>query len=144
MEDLELNNKRVVIRVDLNVPIENGKIQNDSRIRAILPTIQMALEKNASIILLSHLGQPKDYQYSEQLSLKPVALHLEKLLQHPVRFEKNGLEGIKIAPGEIVLCENVRFNRGEMENDSMLAKKMADLGDIFIMDAFGTAHRAQA
>jgi phosphoglycerate kinase len=140
----KLDNKRVIIRVDLNVPIQNSQVQNDSRIRAILPTLKMALSNNARIILLSHLGQPKTGDHSEAFSLKPVAERLEKLLKHPIRFEKNWLEGIEIAPKEIVLCENVRFNPGEMENDPTLAKKMAALGDIFIMDAFGTAHRAQA
>lgn len=144
IEDLSLDNKRVIIRVDLNVPIENGKVQNDSRILAILPTLKMALEKNARIILLSHLGQPTVGQYSEKFSLKPVATRLQELLQYPVRFEKNWLEGIHLSPKEIVLCENVRFNPGEMENDKTLAKKMAELCDVFIMDAFATAHRAQA
>lgn len=144
MQDLSLDNKRVIIRVDLNVPIENGKVQNDSRILAILSTLKMALEKNARIILLSHLGQPIAGQYSENFSLKPVAARLQELLQHPVRFEKDWLEGVHLLPKEIVLCENVRFNPGEMENDMNLAKKMANLCDVFIMDAFATAHRAQA
>lgn len=152
MEDLDLTNKRLVIRVDLNVPIKDGEIQEDSRIRAILPTLNMALKNHASIILLSHLGQPKTPQYTESLSLKPVAKYLEKLLDYPIRFENNYLNGIQIEHKkenheknpEIVLCENVRFNVGEMENDPVLAKKMAALGDIFIMDAFATAHRAQA
>lgn len=161
MQDLNLDNKRVVIRVDLNVPMQDGKIQDDTRIKAILPTLQMALEKNARIILLSHLGQPKLEQHakskainpsdtsesseaSEVFSLKPIAKRLEELMQHPIRFEKNYLGGIAVAPKEIVLCENVRFNPGEMENDKGLAKQLAALGDVFIMDAFATAHRAQA
>ncbi len=144
MESLKLDNKTVVIRVDLNVPIQDGLVQDDSRIRAILPTLKMALEKNARIILLSHLGQPTPGQYSEKFSLKPVADHLQRLLRHPIRFEKNWLDGLTLSPKEIVLCENVRFNIGELENDPSLAKKMAALGDVFIMDAFATAHRAQA
>lgn len=150
MQDINLDNKRVVIRVDLNVPIKDGKIQDDTRIKAILPTLKMALEKNARIILLSHLGQPKlkpdpkSSEASEAFSLKPVARRLEELMQYPIRFEKNYLLGVELAPKEIVLCENVRFNPGEMENDAGLAKQLAALGDVFIMDAFATAHRAQA
>lgn len=146
MESLDLNNKRVIIRADLNVPIQHGKVINDSRIRAFLPTLKMAFEKKARIIILSHLGQPKANEPNANsiFSLKPVAEHLEALLHYPIRFEKNWVDGINLAENEIVLCENVRFNAGEIENDPLLAKKMAALGDIFIMDAFGSAHRAHA
>jgi phosphoglycerate kinase len=144
MVDLDLSGKRVLIREDLNVPVKNGKVTSDIRIRASLPTIQKALEGGAAIILLSHLGRPVEGQYSEEASLKPVAEHLSELLDQPVRLEKDWLDGIDIKPGEVVLCENVRFNAGEGKDSDELGKKMAALCDIFVMDAFGTAHRAQA
>jgi phosphoglycerate kinase len=144
MNDLDLNNKRVIIRMDLNVPIEQGRILNDARLKAVLPTLQLGIKKNARMILLSHLGRPKEGESSKEYSLKPVAERLSQLLNYPVRFEDQWLEGINIDSGEIVLCENVRFNVGEEKNDPALAEKLAALGDIFIMDAFGTAHRAQA
>lgn len=144
MTDLDLANKRVLIREDFNVPIENGHVTSDVRIKAALPTIQAALKQNAAVILLSHLGRPKEGQFAVEFSLAPVAESLSKLLHHPVRFEKNWLAGVNIKPGEVVLCENVRFNVGEEKNDAALAKKMAELCDVFVMDAFGTAHRAQA
>lgn len=144
MEQLDLRQQRVIIRVDLNVPMENGRILHDARIQAILPTIQLVLKKGAGIILLSHLGQPKEGFDDPRFSLKPIAERLQQLLKQPVRFEKNWLTGVTIKPGEIVLCENVRFNRGESENDPVLAKQMANLGDLFVMDAFAVAHRAQA
>jgi phosphoglycerate kinase len=139
-----LSGKRVLIREDLNVPVKNGKVTSDIRIRASLPTIQKALEGGAAVILLSHLGRPVEGQYSEEASLKPVAEHLSELLDQPVRLEKDWLDGIDIKPGEVVLCENVRFNAGEGKDSDELGKKMAALCDIFVMDAFGTAHRAQA
>lgn len=144
LRDIDLNNKRVMIREDFNVPIEDDKITNDRRIQASLPTIQYALQNNAKVILLSHLGRPKEGEYDSKLSLQPVAEHLSKLLNKPVRFEKNWLDGFEINSGEIVLCENVRFNQGEKKNSPELAKKIAKLCDIFVMDAFGTAHRAEA
>jgi len=145
MLSLDLHNKRVMIREDFNVPLkEDGKITDDTRIRACIPTIKAALKQSAKIILLSHLGRPKEGYPDASLSLLPVARHLEQLLHYPVRFVENWLDGITINPGEIVLCENVRFNIGEETNNENLARKMAALCDIFIMDAFGTAHRAQA
>ncbi|HEV2523675.1 MAG TPA: phosphoglycerate kinase [Gammaproteobacteria bacterium] len=144
LTQLDLNQKRVLIRVDLNVPLQNGKITNDARLKAIIPTLEFALHANARIILLSHLGRPEEGVYTETLSLKPIAEKLSTLMNQPVRFVKDWLQGVAIAPGEIVLCENVRFNVGEKANDLTLAKKMAALCDIFVMDAFATAHRAEA
>lgn len=144
MVDLDLSNKRVLIREDLNVPVKNGKVASDIRIQASLPTIEHALSAGAAVILMSHLGRPEEGVYSEEASMKPVAEHLQGLLGKPVRLEKDWLDGIEIQPGEVVLCENVRFNKGEGKNSEELGKKMAALCDIFVMDAFGTAHRAQA
>lgn len=144
MVDLDLAGKRVLIRQDLNVPVKNGKVTSDIRIQASVPTIEKALAAGAAVMLLSHLGRPVEGHYDESASLKPVAERLSELLGKPVRLEKNWLEGIDIAPGEVVLCENVRFNVGEEENSDELGKKMAALCDVFVMDAFGTAHRAQA
>ncbi len=144
MTDLELTGKRVLIREDLNVPISDGKVTSDVRIRASLPTITYALEAGAKVMLMSHLGRPKEGQFDPKASMAPIAAHLEKLLGKPVKLIKDWLDGIEIAAGEIVLCENVRFNQGEKKNDDELSKKMAALCDIYVMDAFGTAHRAQA
>jgi phosphoglycerate kinase len=144
MVDLDLNGKRVLIRQDLNVPVKNGKVTSDIRIQASVPTIEVALEKGAAVILLSHLGRPVEGVYDEESSLQPVAERLSSLLNKPVRLEKNWLDGLTIAPGEVVLCENVRFNVGEEKNSDELGQKMAKLCDVFVMDAFGTAHRAQA
>jgi len=144
MDELDLTGKRVMIREDFNVPLDAGKVTSDARIRAALPTIQMALDGGAALILLSHLGRPVEGQYNEVFSMAPVAEHLSGLLGKPVRLQKNWLNGFDIEPGEVVLCENVRFNPGEKGNDEALAKTMASLCDIFVMDAFGTAHRAQA
>ena len=144
MVDLDLSGKRVLIRQDLNVPVKNGVVTSDLRIQASVPTIEIALAAGAAVMLLSHLGRPVEGQYGEASSLKPVADQLAKLLGKPVRLEKDWLEGITIAPGEVVLCENVRFNTGEEKNSDVLGQKMAALCDIFVMDAFGTAHRAQA
>ena len=144
MVDLDLSGKRVLIRQDLNVPVKNGKVTSDIRIQASIPTIEKALAAGAAVMLLSHLGRPVEGQYDEASSLKPVAERLSALLGKPVRLEKDWLDGIAIAPGEIVLCENVRFNVGEEKNSDALGKKMAALCDVFVMDAFGTAHRAQA
>ena len=144
MVDLDLSGKRVLIRQDLNVPVKNGKVTSDIRIQASVPTIEKALAAGAAVMLLSHLGRPVEGQYDEASSLKPVAERLSTLLGKPVRLEKDWLDGIVIAPGEVVLCENVRFNTGEEKNSDELGKKMAALCDVFVMDAFGTAHRAQA
>jgi phosphoglycerate kinase len=144
MVDLDLTGKRVLIRQDLNVPVKNGVVTSDLRIQASVPTIEIALAAGAAVMLLSHLGRPVEGQYDEASSLKPVADQLAKLLGKPVRLEKDWLEGITIEPGEVVLCENVRFNNGEEQNSDALGQKMAALCDIFVMDAFGTAHRAQA
>ena len=144
MVDLDLSGKRVLIRQDLNVPVKNGKVTSDIRIQASVPTIEKALAAGAAVMVLSHLGRPVEGQYDEASSLKPVAERLSALLGKPVRLEKDWLDGIVIAPGEVVLCENVRFNVGEEKNSDELGKKMAALCDVFVMDAFGTAHRAQA
>ncbi len=144
MTDLDLAHKRVLIRQDLNVPIQDAKVASDARIRAALPTIQHALAENAKVILLSHLGRPTEGQFEEQFSLAPVARHLEGLLGQPVRLIREWLDGVDVESGEVVLCENVRFNMGEKSDDDALAQKMAKLCDVYVMDAFGTAHRAQA
>ncbi|MFQ5635056.1 MAG: phosphoglycerate kinase [Gammaproteobacteria bacterium] len=144
MSDQLLGGRRAMIRLDLNVPLKNGRVASDTRIRAALPTVRLALEQNAAVILLSHLGRPVEGEYDEQFSLRPVADHLGELLDIPVRLEADWLDGIDVGPGEVVLCENVRFNNGEKSNDETLARQMAGLCDVFVMDAFGTAHRAQA
>lgn len=144
MQDLDLSGKRLLIREDLNVPVKDGKVSSDARIRASLPTIQAALDGGAAVMLMSHLGRPVEGQFDATFSLAPVASHLGELLGRPVRLESDWLDGVELDPGEVVLCENVRFNAGEKKDDESLAKKMAALCDIFVMDAFGTAHRAQA
>lgn len=144
MSELNLTDKRVIIREDFNVPLEHGEITNDRRLVAAVPTIQLALKQNAKIILLSHLGRPIEGEFNSEFSLAPVAEKLSALLQKPVRFISDWLNGIEVQSGQIVLCENVRFNKGEKKNDPALAKKMAALCDIFVMDAFGSAHRAEA
>jgi len=144
MDELDLTGKRVMIREDFNVPLQAGRVTSDARLRAALPTIRMALDRGAAVILLSHLGRPVEGRYKHEFSLAPVAAQLSGLLDRPVRLQKDWLDGIDIQAGEVVLCENVRFNTGEKANDEALAKTMAALCDIFVMDAFGTAHRAQA
>ena len=144
IESLSLDNKRVLIRQDLNVPVRDGKVTSDSRIIASIPTIKYALEQNAAVMLMSHLGRPVEGQYTEEFSLKPVAVRLGELLGREVRLKKDWLDGVEINPGDVILLENVRFNPGEKSDDETLAKSMAALCDIFVMDAFGTAHRAQA
>lgn len=144
LEDLDLQNKRVLIREDFNVPLDKGIIASDARIKAALPTIQYALKKGAAVILLSHLDRPAEGRVTSELSLAPIATRLQELLGQPVRFVANWLEGFEISPGEVVLCENVRFQTGEKKNDPILAKKIAKLADIFVMDAFATAHRIEA
>ncbi len=144
MADLDLAGKRVLIREDLNVPVKDGKVTSDIRIKASIPTIQLALEKGAAVMLMSHLGRPPEGVYDESASLKPVAERLSELLNQPVRLEKDWIDGVEISAGKVVLCENVRFNVGEGKNNDALGQKMAALCDVFVMDAFGTAHRAQA
>jgi phosphoglycerate kinase len=144
MTDLDLAGKRVMIRFDFNVPLEDGKVTSDTRIQAALQTIRHALDAGAAVILLSHLGRPTEGEFEDQFSLAPVARHLSVLLGQEVRLAENWLGGIAVDPGQAVLCENVRFNKGEKANDEGLAQQMAALCDVFVMDAFGTAHRAQA
>ena len=144
MTDLDLRGKRVMIREDLNVPLHDGAVASDTRIRAALPTLHAALAQGAAVIVLSHLGRPKEGVFSDADSLAPVATRLSELLGRTVPLRRDWLQGVDCAPGEIVLCENVRFNVGEKKNDESLAKRMAALCDVFVMDAFGTAHRAEA
>jgi phosphoglycerate kinase len=144
MTDTDLRNKRVLIREDLNVPVQSGVVTSDARIRAALPTIRYALDQNAKVLILSHLGRPEEGRYDESLSLAPVAVRLSELLGKPVPLRKDWLDGVDCQPGSAVLCENVRFNKGEKKDDEKLARKMAELCDVFVMDAFGTAHRAEA
>ncbi len=144
MTDLNLKDKRVLIREDLNVPVKNGKVTSDIRIQASLPTIKAAMNAGAKVIVMSHLGRPTEGEYNEEFSMKPVADHLSKLLGKEVRLVKDWLNGVEVASGEVVICENVRFNPGEKKNKDDVSKKMAALCDIFVMDAFGTAHRAEA
>jgi len=144
LQDQDIAGKRVLIRQDLNVPIKDAQISNDARIRASLPTIKLALEKGAKVMLMSHLGRPSEGEYDEQYSLQPVAIHLQELLGSPVRLVRDWVDGVDVTDGEVVLCENVRFNAGEKANDDALAQKLAQLCDVYVMDAFGTAHRAHA
>lgn len=146
MADLDLAGKRVLIRQDLNVPLKSGVVADGTRILASLPTIKLALEKGAKVMIMSHLGRPIEGEYEHKYSLAPVANFLSALLEIPVRLEQNWLEPefIPVEAGEVVLCENVRFNIGEKANDDALAKRMAKMCDVFVMDAFGTAHRAHA
>ena len=144
MTDLDLTGKRVLIRQDLNVPIREGVVTSDTRIRAALPGIEFALAAGAKVIVMSHLGRPTEGEYDQQYSMAPVAKHLGELLGQPVRLEQSWTNGLEQANGELVMLENVRFNPGEKKNDHTLAKGYARLCDIFVMDAFGTAHRAQA
>ena len=143
MTDLDLTNQRVLIREDLNVPVKDGVVHSDARIVAALPTIRLALEKGAAVMVCSHLGRPDEGQFSEENSLAPVAAYLSKALGRDVPLVRDYLNGVEVAPGEIVLLENVRFNSGEKKNTDELAKQYAALCDVFVMDAFGTAHRAQ-
>ena len=144
MTDQDLASKRVLIREDLNVPIKEGRVASDARIRAALPTIRTGVEAGAKVMLMSHLGRPKEGEFESVYSLAPVAEHLSTLLNQPVRLVPDWLDGVDIEAGEVVLCENVRFNVGEKADDDALSQKMAALCDVFVMDAFGTAHRAQA
>ena len=144
MENRALAGKRVMIREDFNVPVSDGCVTSDARIKAALPTIRLALDKGAAVLLLSHLGRPVEGRFDTQFSLRPVAARLEELLGLDVALKTDWLNGVDVAAGEVVLCENVRFNRGEKSNDPELARTMAGLCDVFVMDAFGTAHRAHA
>ena len=144
MTDLDLRDKRVLIREDLTVPVEGGIISSDARLRAAVPSLRAAVGAGARVIVMSHLGRPKEGEFSAEESLAPVAVRLGELLGHPVRLQREWLDGVECAPGEVVLCENVRFNKGEKKDDEVLARRMAALCDVFVMDAFGTAHRAEA
>lgn len=144
MQDQDLQNKRILIRQDLNVPIKDGKVTSAKRITASLPTIKLALENGAAVMVMSHLGRPTEGQYEEQFSLQPVADYLSEALNQKVLLVKDWLGGVEVKPGQMVLLENVRFNVGEKANDEALSKKIAKLCDIYVMDAFGTAHRKQA
>ncbi|MDE0789297.1 MAG: phosphoglycerate kinase [Woeseiaceae bacterium] len=144
MTDVDLRGKRVLIREDLNVPVADGEISSDARIRAALPTITAALASGAAVMLMSHLGRPAEGAPDEKFSLQPVADRLSKLLDRQVLLKTDWIDGVDLSPGDLVLLENVRFLEGEKACDEALAKKMAALCDVFVMDAFGTAHRAQA
>lgn len=144
MTDLDLNGKRVLIRADLNVPVKDGKVTSDARIRATIPTLKLALEKGAKVMVTSHLGRPTEGEFKPEDSLQPVVDYLNEHLDVPVRLVRDYLNGVEVNAGEIVVLENVRVNKGEKKNDPELGKKYAALCDVFIMDAFGTAHRAQA
>jgi len=145
MTDLDLAGKRVLIREDLNVPVKDGKVTSDKRIRASLPTIEHAMKAGAKVMLMSHLGRPTEGEYAEEFSLQPVAEHLSGLLGKEVKLVKDYLDAApELADGEVVILENVRFNKGEKKNEEGLSKQYAALCDVYVMDAFGTAHRAQA
>ncbi len=144
MSCLDLRGQRVLIREDLNVPIQDGSVTSDARIRAALPTIQAARSALARVMVMSHLGRPEEGKYADQFSLAPVAKRLAQLLGVPVALKRDWLGGVEVGPGEVVLLENVRFNKGEKKDVDDLARRMAALCDIYVMDAFGTAHRAEA
>ena len=144
MQDLDLKGKRVFIRSDLNVPVKNGKVTSDARIRASLPTIELAIKQGAKVMVTSHIGRPTEGEYNPEYSLQPVVDYLKEHVSSPVRLVKDYLDGVEVKEGELVVLENVRFNKGEGKDDEALSKKYAALCDIYVMDAFGTAHRAQA
>mgnify|MGYP004620843103 CR=1 FL=1 len=144
MTDLDLAGKRVFIRADLNVPVKDGKVTSDARIRATIPTLKLALQKGAKVMVTSHLGRPTEGEFTQEDSLQPVVDYLNAHLDVPVRLVRDYLDGVDVKKGEIVVLENVRVNKGEKKNDPELGKKYAALCDVFVMDAFGTAHRAQA
>ena len=144
MTEMDLAGKRVLIREDLNVPVKDGKVTSDARIRAALPTIEQALNAGAKVIVMSHLGRPTEGEFAEEFSMAPVSDHLGGLLGRQVNVVKDWQQGVEVAEGELVLLENVRFNKGEKKDEDELAKAYASLCDVFVMDAFGTAHRAQA
>lgn len=144
MTDLALADQRVLIREDLNVPVKDGKITSDARLKAALPTLKLALEAGAKVMVMSHLGRPTEGEFNSDFSLQPVVDYLAAALNYPVRLVNDYLDGVEVNAGELVIFENIRFNVGEKKNDEALAKKLAALCDVFVMDAFGTAHRAQA
>lgn len=144
MTDLDLAGKKIFIRSDLNVPIKDGKITSDARIRASLPTIKIAFKKGAKVMVTSHLSRPIEGEYNDKYSLKPIVDYLKDKLEHPVRLVTDYLNGVEVSNDELVVLENVRFNKGEKKDDEILSKKYAALCDICVIDAFGTAHRAQA
>ena len=144
MTDLDLSGKRVLIRQDLNVPVADGKVTSDQRITASIPTLKAALEAGAAVMVMSHLGRPTEGEWSEANSLAPVAARLSELMGREVPLVKDYLDGVEVAPGQIVLLENCRMNVGEGKDSEALSRQYADLADVFVMDAFGTAHRAQA
>ncbi|MBN7818340.1 phosphoglycerate kinase [Bowmanella yangjiangensis] len=144
MSDLDLAGKRVLIRQDLNVPVKDGKVTSDARIKASLPTLKMALQAGAKVMVMSHLGRPTEGVVEDEYSLAPVVDYLKSVLQCPVRLAKDYLNGLDVQAGELVVLENVRFNTGEGKDDEQLSRQYAALCDIYVMDAFGTAHRAQA
>ena len=144
MSDLDLNGKRVLIREDLNVPVKYGKVTSDARLKAAVPTIELALKQGAKVMVMSHLGRPEEGVFDQESSMQPVVDYLAQALAASVRLAADYLGGIDVAAGEVVVFENVRFNKGEGKNDDALAQKLAALCDVFVMDAFGTAHRAQA
>ena len=144
MSDLDLNEKKVLIREDLNVPVKEGIITSDQRLQAALPTLEQALSKNAAVMVMSHLGRPQEGEPDPNYSLQPIADYFSQNLSYPVRLVTDYLDGVEATPGELIVLENVRFNEGEKENDPVLAQKLANLCDVFVMDAFGTAHRTQA
>lgn len=144
MSEVDLRDRRVLIREDLNVPVHQGEVASDARIRASLPTIRQALDGGARVMIMSHLGRPEEGVFAEEFSLAPVARRLAELLGRPVPLRRDWLKGVEVAPGEVVLLENVRFNKGEKKDAEGLARQMAALCDVYVMDAFGTAHRAEA
>jgi phosphoglycerate kinase len=144
MSDLNLAGKRVFIRADLNVPIQDGKITEDTRIRASVPAIELALKQGAAVMVTSHLGRPEEGVFSEENSLAPVAKRLSELLGKPVELKRDWINGVEAKPGQVLLLENCRFNKGEKKNGDELAQKMAKLCDVYVNDAFGTSHRAEA
>ena len=144
IKNVDIANKRVLLRLDLNVPIQDGKIQSDFRIIKSVPTILHLLKNDNSIIILSHLGRPNEGEIIPNLSLKKISQHLSKKLGHEIEFVENWIDGIKIEKNRIIMCENVRFQKGERANDKILSKKIASLGDIFVFDAFGVSHRKEA
>ena len=144
MSDMALNGQRVLIRQDLNVPVKDGKVTSDARIKASIPTIKAALEAGAAVMVMSHLGRPTEGEPADEFSLQPVVDYLNDALDVPVKLVKDYLDGVELADGELVILENVRFNQGEKKDDQTLAKQYAALCDIFVMDEFGTAHRAKA
>lgn len=144
MTDLALAEQRVLIREDLNVPVKDGKITSDARLKAAIPTLKLALEAGAKVMVMSHLGRPTEGEYNAEFSLQPVADYLAAALNYPVRLVTDYLDGVEVNIGELVIFENIRFNVGEKKNDDALSQKLANLCDVFVMDAFGTAHRAQA